>query len=44
MLKKLIQNFIGGIYTSASSTDPKKEKAPAQGSASNFAEIFAYQT
>ena len=41
MLKKLIQNFIGGIYTSASSTDPKKEKAPAQGSASNFAEILS---
>ena len=41
MLKKLIQNFIGGLYSTVGSSDAKKDKAPAQGAPSNFGEILS---
>ena len=41
MLKKLIQNFIGGLYSTGGSSDSKKDKAPAQGAPSNFGEILS---
>ena len=41
MLKKLIQNFIGGLYSTGNSSDAKKDKAPAQGAPSNFGEILS---
>ena len=41
MLKKLIQNFIGGLYSTGGSSDAKKDKAPAQGAPSNFGEILS---
>ena len=39
MIKKTIQNFLGGIYSNSSSGDAKDKKAPV--SASNFSEILS---